>query len=148
MNVSHTTMKCRRRLTRRIAPGLLLAATLLALPGCARLFGNTGPVPFVVQSDMILLAWDAGRFSLPGEPSAVSHYNVYYRTYGTMNWELLQETPDSRTMTTIGSWQLDFGSYEFAVEEVYVDESASSLHTSTDLAAWPPSGWYIVWESP
>ena len=130
--------------------GRILAVVLLVLllSGCRWLLSNTGPVPIVVASDSIVLSWDSDNSQLAGQPSAVDYYNVYYRPYGTLEWRLLHATASNRSSTTIWSGELDFGSYEFGVQEVYRDSRTSAIHGSSDFSSWPPGGWYVVWQAP
>lgn len=125
-----------------------MALLVLSLSGCRWMLSNSGPVPVVVAADFFSLAWDSETAQLADQPSSVDHYNVYYRAYGTVDWVLLHATRGSRAGTTITSWELDFGSYEFAVEEVYRDGSTSGMHGSSDFSAWPPGGWYVIWQAP
>ncbi len=125
-----------------------IALLVLSLSGCRWLLSNSGPVPVVVAADSLGLAWDVDDAQLGDQPSSVDHYIVYYRVYGTADWVLLHATEDGSPGTTITSSMLDFGSYEFAVEEVYRDRSASGMHGSSDFSAWPTGGWYVVWQAP
>ena len=134
--------------TANAARVLAVGVLVLLLSGCRWLLSNTGPVPIVVASDFITLSWDSDTSPIPDQPSSVDHYNVYYRSHGTLAWQLLHRTAGPGSTTTIGSWELDFGSYEFAVQEVYRDSRTSELHGSSDFAAWPPGGWYVVWQAP
>ena len=125
-----------------------IALLVLSLSGCRWMLSNSGPVPVVVAADSLGLAWDADDAQLGNQPSSVDHYNVYYRAYGTADWLLLRATKGSSPGTTITSSELDFGSYEFAVEGVYRDGSTSGMHGSSDFSAWPTGGWYVVWQAP
>jgi len=128
----------------------LIATALLALSlsGCRWLLSNSGPIPVVVAAESLGLAWDSNESQLPDQPSSVDHYNVYYRPHGTADWRFLHATEDDTAGTTIVSSELDFGSYEFAVEVVYRDGTTSARHGSSDFSAWPTGGWYVVWQAP
>lgn len=137
-----------RRLLARVAIWSLVPLLSVSLSGCRWLLSNFGPVPVVVAADFFVLAWDSDDPQPADQSSSVDHYNVYYRSIGAVDWVPLHATEDETPETIIRSSALDFGSYEFAVEEVYNDGRTSELHSSSDFAAWPPGGWYVVWRAP
>jgi len=120
----------------------------LSLSACRWWLSDSRPVPVVVAAHAFVLGWDSEDAQLDDQASSVDHYNVYYRSYGTVEWAFLHATENNMAETIILSSALDFGSYEFAVEEVYHDGKTSALHSSCDFTAWPPGGWYVVWQAP
>ena len=133
---------------RKVAGLFLVSLSVLALGGCRWLLAGSGPTPIVVRSESIELSWDATQPTTLGLSPAVDHYRVYYRTYATLEWVYLKPTSANETTTTITRPDLDVGSYEFAVQEVYGDGTRSAIHGSSDFTAWPPGGWYLVWHEP
>ncbi len=133
---------------RKALRSFLLVASVLSVGGCQWFLANTGPSSVVVRSQTIQLAWDSVDSPIADQPSSVDHHRVYYRSHGSLEWRFLHATRDARPATTIGEWELGYGSYEFAVQEVYRNGRRSELHASSDYAAWPPGGWYVIWQEP
>lgn len=127
---------------------LVISLSVLALGGCRWLLQEAGPVPIVVRSESVGLSWDPRDQTVPDLSSSVDHYRVYYRPYGTAQWVFLNATSGTETSTSITRGALDFGTYEFGVREVYRNGSHSAIHGSSDFTAWPPGGWYLVWQEP
>lgn len=127
---------------------LLVVSAAGLLGGCRWLLQNAGPVPIVVQSNTLVLQWDADSVPIEQSGSATARFDLYFRSFGTAEWEYLKSTDGFQTQTMIDGSELSHGTYEFAVEQVYRSESRSGLHTSLDMNAWPPGGWYIIWQAP
>ena len=125
----------------------VVGATIL-FAGCQWLMENSGPVPIVVRSDRIILSWDSEGPAISGDVGVAVQYNVYYRSYGTLHWNYLHSTGDGETVTEISHTELEHGDYEFAVEKMRTNDETSDLHASSDFTAWPPGGWYVIWEAP
>jgi hypothetical protein len=100
----------------------------------------------MVNSPIVTIAWDVSTSSIGGGRSPVSHYDLYCRQLGTGQWRFLKQQSGSEPHATISFAHMGEGSYEIGIQEVHKDGNRSELHTSTDFSAWPPGGWYLVWE--
>ena len=109
---------------------------------------NSGPVPIVVRSDVIVIEWEADEPLLADATLGQLRYDVYYRTYGTLPWNYLHSTDGAETTTQIRQTELGVGAFELAVEKILANKEKSDLHASSDFTAWPPGGWYVIWEAP
>lgn len=119
---------------------------VLMLGSCLFFTGDGGPIEYTASGEEISLAWDpASSAEIAGTPSAVDHYELYYRQYGTHDWSLMGTTEGNVTTYTISSADVDYGRYEFAVRSVRVDGSVSDFHLSSDFEADPAGGWYLHW---
>ena len=71
---------------------------------------------------------------------------MFFKRYGEGAWRPVAEVPagpDPRC--TLLHEQVGNGLWEFAVQAVGADESASELHTSLDHTADPVTGWRVLW---
>jgi hypothetical protein len=125
---------------------LAIVLMLFTFQSCRAIFTDTGPLEIVAAADTITLAWDgAGGSELTEIPSAISHYELFYRPRGRREWVRLAESGGPTPTYTIRRYQLSYGEYEFAVRSVRNDGRVSQIHTSVDHDAWPPGGWYLKW---
>lgn len=123
-----------------------IALMLFTFQSCRVIFTDTGPLEIVAATDTVTLAWEgAGGTELVETPSAISHYELFYRPRGTREWDRLAESGGPTPIYTIRRYQLAYGEYEFAVRSVRNDGRTSRMHTSVDHDAWPPGGWYLKW---
>ncbi len=131
---------------------LLLALALalgvgLGLSSCRLIFTDTGPLEVVQTGTSFTLSWDSSQeSSLPDTPSAVSHYELYYRVLGGRDWHRLGTTSGPEPVYTVRWPALFYGEFELAVRSVRNDGLVSEMHTSTDYDAWPTGGWYLNWK--
>jgi hypothetical protein len=103
------------------------------------------------SNDTIAIAVAAASFTLAWDPSAQasSGYELYYRTHGQSEWNLLGQVAESDSPSiTVSDADLPYGTYDFAVRAVESDGSYSAYHTSLDQTAEPDSGWYLSWTAP
>lgn len=133
---------------RALAAILLVVMTMATLGSCRQLFGSdTGPLEVAASGAEVTLAWDPASTSQISEtPSAVNHYKIYYRAYGSQGWASLGATDGPVTRYTISQDDLDYGQWEFAVQSVRNDGRQSQMHSSSDFDAWPTGGWYLNWQ--
>lgn len=119
----------------------------LGLSSCRMIFTDTGPLEVVRTGTSVTLSWDtSGDSSLSELPSAISHYEIHYRVFGTREWRRLGTTAGPDPFYTVRWPALFYGEYEFAVRSARNDGLVSELHTSTDYDAWPTGGWYLNWK--
>lgn len=97
----------------------------------------------VVTGAEFVLAWDAGSSTSPDDP--LVGYTLYYRSRGTHEWSLLGTTTATQRSFTVGTAQLAYGEYDFAVTSRSASGGESDLHTSLESTARPEYGWYLRW---
>ena len=130
---------------RRFAAFTAILASVFVLSGCPGLFSSFGPLPIEYTESQLTLSWDDNTGGIEGTPSGVDYYDLYYRSLGMVSWVYLLSTSDNKTTATVAQSSTGYGKFEFAVQTVYENGSKSKLHTSADLSAWPPGGWYVNW---
>lgn len=136
--------------TRRIEHAFLMPLIILGLGslfmmGCRNMLQQVGPVPIIITRDSFLIAWDAKGTDQPELPSAISHYNIYYRELYGKKWIFLNTTLKAGRTTTISVHELGGGSeYEIGVQQVFRNGRTSVIHGSTDFYAKPAGGWYVL----
>lgn len=118
---------------------------IFILSGCPGLFSSFGPLPIEYSAEILNLSWDDNGGGIEGIPSAVDHYDLYYRSLGMVSWVYLMSTSDNQTTASVSQTRTGYGKFEFAVQTVHENGLKSKLHTSADLSAWPPGGWYVNW---
>ena len=117
-----------------------LAVAACVLPGSAR----SDAVELVVRTPTLTLAWDMPARGSPG--GLPSMYRVFCKKYGEGVWLEVAEVPASADPTcTLSHKTIGNGLWEFAVQAVGADASASDLHTSLDHTADPLTGWRVLW---
>jgi hypothetical protein len=122
----------------------MLATICLVLAACP-LPLQTGALPLVVAGETVTLEWDPPPYGVPGTDGALS-YQVYYRPHASPTWTLLLATPPgARPTITLERSRIGTGSFDFAVKAVNGIGESSALHQSEDADAYPPGGWYVIW---
>lgn len=139
-----------RRAARLAALAVLCIGTFGVLTGCRALLSEgNGPVEVTRVGPSATLGWDnPNPGALRETPSAVSHFEVYYRSYGTREWRKLGTAENAETTISFNNRNLPYGQYEFAVSAVRNDGKRSQFHLSSDFEAWPTGGWYFNWIAP
>lgn len=129
--------------------GTLVGCVLLLIilmTGCG-ISGEEKPRSIAVNGPSVTLNWDPPASDFATD--SIAHYNVYARTRGAAEWQLVGSASASKEPSlTIGQSLLPYGSYEFAVTTVGIDGSESDLHSSLDHHADPASGWIVDWYGP
>jgi hypothetical protein len=134
-----------RGAVRVLKPHPVLAAGVLLVIGC-HLSLDSGALPLVRTAESLTLQWDPPPYDL-GPVTRVVSYNVYYRKHGGASWSLLQTTPATPAPeATLNRSLLGNGSFDFAVTAVNSLGESSPVHSSLDANAFPPGGWYVVWD--
>ena len=127
---------------------LLLTISAVLLSGCGWLALDQGPTPIIVAADSFTLQWDPMPSALPSQPSNVACYSIYCRPLGSLDWTYLHSTSGADETTIVSVSDLDYGTWEFGVRAIFADERETAIDGSADYSAWPPGGWYLVWQSP
>lgn len=121
--------------------------SLILFSNCNILVKSIGPVPIVVNKDSFLLVWNAEQSGIPDLPSSITGFELYYRGFGSSEWNQLRSIHRYNLRAFISVSDLDgYGSYEIGIRQVYKNGRTSDMHKSTDFNAKPTGGWYLVIE--
>lgn len=102
------------------------------------------PREIMVNGNSVTIEWDNPEH-LAGD-ERIESQRIYIRSHGSFNWRLLDEINYSETPSyTVRRGSLEPGKYDFGVSIVTSNGIESSIHSSLDSSASPPSGWYIYW---
>ncbi len=121
---------------------LVLFGALAVCQGCRLPIAASGPMPIVVTTESLTLAWDPPQPDLPA-PLGVVSYHVYYRSHGSFLWTPIAEVGGPRC--TLQHADVGDGSFDFAVSSVDGLGHQSGLHSSMGGDAEPVGGWYVLW---
>ncbi len=104
--------------------------------------GTIEPLMVNVYGPEFMLAWDAPN------GSEVQFYRLYYRERGAIEWSELGSSDTEELSFEVNSDTLPagYGHYEFAVQSVDSEGTASEYHTSVSETAQPSTGWYVHWQ--
>jgi hypothetical protein len=123
---------------------LTIAATFLVVTGCQ--YSST-PVQIVSKDDSIELKWDPPSSDKSNIFGDVEYYKICYKTHNIDTlWKCLDTIPAEKNPNfTVYHSALGNGSFDFAITALYSKNRKSLIHSSTDVLADPPGGWYLLW---
>jgi hypothetical protein len=96
------------------------------------------PQVLSIAGTEFILAWDA-------DATEVVAHRVYFREYGTSEWQVLADNVAS-PQHEVSASDLAYGTYEFAVSSLGANGMESDLHYSFDPTA-DPEPWILEWSA-
>jgi hypothetical protein len=123
---------------------LVITSAIFIMTGCQ--YSNT-PVQIVSNNDFIELKWDPPSSDKFNKFGNVEYYKICYKTHTIETvWKCLDLIPaENNPSFTVYNSDIGNGAFDFAITAIYSDKRESLIHSSTDLLADPPGGWYLLW---
>ena len=126
---------------------LTITSAVFIITGCQY---SSVPVQIVSDDDYIELKWDPPSSDKLNRFGDVVYYKISYKTHNSDTaWKCLdlilaEENPSF----TVYNRDIGNGAFDFAITAIYSNNRQSVIHTSTDVFADPPGGWYLLWMRP